>query len=207
MKYKFLILLLLIFFINTNVVAISSTKNSNQDLIDEFLETAKEYSNEIFPELENGQVLERIIKGDAFESETIIERILGLFTKEIKSVSSIAVKIIAVSIICSLLKNIQVHNNNNVGEVAFYICYLFVVTLVITSYSDISTLCVETMNKLNGFMNIIIPLFLSLMVVNGNIASVSLMQPVLILMINLVNTLIVNIEIPIIFIFSGCRIC
>ena len=200
MKYKFLILLLLIFFINTNVVAISSTKNSNQDLIDEFLETAKEYSNEIFPELENGQVLERIIKGDAFESETIIERILGLFTKEIKSVISIAVKIIAVSTICSLLKNIQVHNNNNVGEVAFYICYLFVVTLVITSYSDISTLCVETMNKLNGFMNIIIPLFLSLMVVNGNIASVSLMQPVLILMINLVNTLIVNIVIPIIFI-------
>ena len=200
MKNKFLILLLLIFFLNVNVVAISSDKNSNQNLIDEFLETAKEYSNEIFPELENGEILENIIKGDVFKSETIIERILGLFTKEIKSVISIALKIIAVSVICSLLKNIQLHNDNNVGEIAFYICYLFVVTLVITSYSDISTLCVETMNKLNGFMNTIIPLFLSLMVVNGNFVSVNLMQPVLILMINIVNTLIVDIVIPIIFI-------
>ena len=54
MKYKFLILFILILFINSKVVAISNSKNLNQNLIDEFLETAKEYSNEIFPELENG---------------------------------------------------------------------------------------------------------------------------------------------------------
>lgn len=200
MKYKFLILLLLIFFINTNAVAFSSSKTSNQNVIDEFLEAAKEYSSEIFPELENGEVLENIIKGNSFSSETIIERIFGLFTREIKALISIALKIIAVSVICSLLKNIQVHNNNNVGEIAFYICYLFVVTLVISSYSEISGICVETMNKLNGFMNTIVPLFLSLMVINGNIVSVNLMQPILLLMINIINTLIVNIIIPIIFI-------
>ena len=162
MKYKFLILLLLIFFINTNAVVFSSSKTSNQNVIDEFLEASKEYSSEIFPELENGEVLENIIKGNSFSSETIIERIFGLFTREIKALISIALKIIAVSVICSLLKNIQVHNNNNVGEIAFYICYLFVVTLVISSYSEISGICVETMNKLNGFMNTIVPLFLSL---------------------------------------------
>ena len=83
MKYKFLILFILILFINAKVVATSNSKNLNQNLIDEFLETAKEYSNEIFPELENGEVLEKIIKGDAFKTENIIERILGLFTKEI----------------------------------------------------------------------------------------------------------------------------
>lgn len=200
MKYKFIIFFIILLLVNTNTVATSIPSNSDESLIDEFLDTAKEYSNEIFPELENGEVLDKIIKGEAFKSETIVERILNIFTKEIKSVISIVIKIIAVSVICSLLKNIQVHNNNNVGEIAFYICYLFVVTLVITSYSDISTICVETMNKLNGFMNTIIPLFLSLMLVNGNIVSVNLMQPVLLLMINLVNTLIVNIIIPIIFI-------
>lgn len=194
--FKFLFLLILLLVANSNVVAISNDEN----VINEFLDVAREYSKEMFPEIENENILDIIIKGETFEDKNLLERILGIFTSEIKIAISIALKIISVSLLCSLLKNIQVHNESNVGEVAFYICYLFVVTLAISSYSDISKLCVEAMNKLTNFMNLITPLFLSLMVANGNIVSVKFIQPILVVIISLVNTIIVKIIIPIIFI-------
>ncbi len=193
--FKFLICLILLLTFDVPVIAIE--KDSN---ITEFIDVAKSYSKEIFPELENENILDVLIEGSAFEKEKITGRILDIFTSEIINAISIALKIISVSVLCSLLKNIQVHNKNNVGEVAFYICYLFVVTLAITSYSDISNLCVEAMSKLTSFMNLTTPLFLSLMIANGNILSVKFIQPMLVIIINLVNTLIVKLIIPIIFI-------
>ena len=192
---KFLICLILLLIIDVPVIA--AEKDSN---ITEFLDVAKEYSKEIFPELENENILDVLVEGNAFEKEKVTERILNIFTSEIKSTISIAIKIISVSVLCSLLKNIQVHNKNNAGEVAFYICYLFVVTLAITSYADISNLCMESMTKLTSFMNLTTPLFLSLMIANGNILSVKFIQPMLMIIINLVNTLIVKLIIPIVFI-------
>lgn len=193
--FKFLICLIIFLFVDSSVFGIE-----NDSTINEFLDTAKEYSKEIFPELENKNILDALVKGDAFEEGKITERIINIFAKEIKNVIAITFKIISVSVICSVLKNIQVHNKSSVGEVAFYICYLFVVTLAINSYSDIAKLCVEAMTKLTNFMNIITPLFLTLMITNGNILSVKFIQPVLIVIINLVNSLIIKVIIPIIFI-------
>lgn len=199
MKYKFVFFLMMILiFLNSSVSA--NFEQTEKSMIDDFIDTAKEYSSEIFPELAEEDVLQNVIQGKIFENKNIFQKVTGIFTREIKDVISISFKIIAVSLLCSLLKNIQVHNQNNVGEIAFYICYLFVVTLVINSYSNVSTICVNSMNKVNDFMNTIVPLFFSLMLANGNIFSANLMQPVLIIMINIVNTLIVNIIMPIIFI-------
>ncbi len=200
MKYKIIAFLIIIIFLNSNVSATNNFKQSGTSVIDDFVDTAKEYSTELFPELEEKDVLQSIIDGKTFETQNIFKKVLGIFTNEIKSAISISFKIIAVSLLCSVLKNIQVHNKNNVGEIAFYICYLFVVTLVINSYSNISTICTSSMNKVTKFMNTIVPLFFSLMIANGNIVSVNLMQPILIIMINIVNTLIVNVIIPIVFI-------
>ncbi len=192
---KFLICLIVLLFVDSFVLGIEYDSTINK-----FLDTAKEYSKEIFPELGNENILEAMMEGEAFKGEKITERIINLFTLEIKDAISISLKIISVSVLCSLLKNIQAHNKSSVGEVAFYICYLFVVTLAINSYSDISKLCVDAMTKLTNFMNLITPLFLSLMVANGNILSVKFIQPILVVMVNVVNSLIVKLIIPIVFI-------
>ena len=153
---KFCVCLILLLTVDSLIFGVDKDSTIN-----EFLDTAKEYSKEMFPELENENILEVLIKGEAFESEKVIERILNIFVEELKAAIAISFTIISVSVLCSLLKNIQVHNKSNVGEVAFYICYLFVVTLAINSYSDISKLCVESMSRLTSFMNLITPLFLS----------------------------------------------
>lgn len=86
------------------------------------------------------------------------------------------------------------------SETAFYVCYLFIVILLIRSYTEMIHLCGETISSLSKFMNLLIPLVLSLLVANGSVATVGIMQPVLLLMISIINTIISKLILPILFI-------
>lgn len=145
-------------------------------------------------------MLEKIIAGDAFNAKNILNRILDIFIGEIKTSMKIIFVIIGVSLLCSILTNIQSSFGGRVSEIAFYVCYLFIVILIINTYTDIISICRETIINLNEFMNLLIPLILSLLVVNGNIVSVGMMKPVLLIMVSIINTLVSNFILPIIFI-------
>lgn len=168
--------------------------------VDKFMNDIKEYSQDILPELQDEDLLDKIISGNAFDKKDILNRILNNFLSEIKNNMSIIFTIIAVSILCSVLKNIQSSFGGNVSEVSFYVCYLFIVILIISSYTDIVSVCRDTIVKLNDFMNVLIPLILALLVANGNLVSVGMMQPVLLIMISVINILVSSIILPIIFI-------
>ena len=85
------------------------------------------------------------------------------------------------------------------SEIAFYVCYLFIVILIVTSYTDIIGICSETIQKLNDFMNLLIPLILALLVVNGSIVTVGMLQPVLLVIISMINFTISKIILPVLF--------
>ena len=80
------------------------------------------------------------------------------------------------------------------------VCYLFITILIIASYTDIVSLCKDTITKLNDFMNMLIPLVLGLLVANGSIVSVSILQPILLVMTSTINVIVANVILPIIFI-------
>ncbi|MBQ9279821.1 MAG: stage III sporulation protein AE [Clostridia bacterium] len=90
--------------------------------------------------------------------------------------------------------------DGNVSEIAFYVCYLFIVILIITSYTDIIGICEETIHQLGDFMNILIPLILALLVANGNIATVGMLKPVLLVMISFINVIVSKFILPVLFI-------
>ncbi len=195
-----------IFFLFVFLVIPQMCFASNQIDIENFLIDASKYATDIMPELNNKELLNEVISGKAFNVENILVRILNIFVGDIRESFNLIFTIIAVSILCSILKNIQQDSNTTVSEVAFYVCYIFIVILVINSFTEIIATCRETIIKLNDFMNILIPLILTLLVTNGNIASVGMMQPVLLLMTSLINILISSIALPIIFISTMMNI-
>ncbi len=173
---------------------------NNEFNIDAFLNNIKTYGTEIFPELEEQNIIEKVVKGDAFSSKNIFEKIINIFTIEIKSALHLIFTIIAVSILCSILKSIQSSFGGSVSEIAFYVCYLFIVILIINSYTEIISICTTTITKLNDFMNLLIPLILALLTANGSITSVGVMKPVLLVMTTVINVLVSKVILPIIFI-------
>lgn len=200
MKFKIIIFLIFLFQFNSAVFAADKNYIANENTnINNFLNAAKDYVSEDFMELDSESVLSKIAEGTLLKDKKIPQKIIDILIGEVKSSISIAIKIIAISILCSLIKNIQANNESGAGELAFYACYLCVFILAISSYSQMSKLCAETMNNLTDFMNILTPLIFSFLAINGSITSVTLLQPILILMTNITSGLISKIILPIIF--------
>lgn len=168
--------------------------------ISTFLNETKQYTADFFPELNSQNLVDELTNGAKIDSKNLVNKIINIFIGKIKENAKIIFSIIAVSILCSILKNIQSSFGGNVSEIAFYVCYLFIIILIIASYTDIVSLCKDTITKLNDFMNMLIPLVLGLLVANGSIVSVSILQPILLVMTSTINVIVANVILPIIFI-------
>lgn len=168
--------------------------------ISTFLNETKQYTADFFPELNSQNLVDELTNGTKIDSKNLVNKVINIFIGKIKENAKIIFSIIAVSILCSILKNIQSSFGGNVSEIAFYVCYLFITILIIASYTDIVSLCKDTITKLNDFMNMLIPLVLGLLVANGSIVSVSILQPILLVMTSTINVIVANVILPIIFI-------
>lgn len=170
--------------------------------LNEFIEEIKNYSNEYFPELADEKFLNNLINGNIQESDSnIFEKIFNSLIGEFQANIFLILKIIGIAILCSMLKNIQTNfSETGISDVAFYTCYLIVVTLIITTFTNIITLCGDTVSKLSSFMNMIVPLVFALIAITGNIATISFLQPVIIGMITFIAYLLNKIILPIIYI-------
>lgn len=195
-KYPKIIIsiLLMIFLTNSFVFA------SDVDL-KEYINELKSYGTEAFPEIYEDKFIEELLSGKVnIESESIIERILNIFIKEIRTSMKLVFKIITISIFCAIIKNLQSSNENGVSEVAFYVCYIVISTLIINSFVNVVELCQNTVKTLNSFMGVLIPIIIIYLTISGHITLVSTLQPVLIGMITLISNVVSNILIPIILV-------
>ena len=129
---------------------------------------------------------------------SLIEKVSNIFFKEIKNTIKIMFSIMAVSILCGVLKNIQSSFGGNVSEIAFYVCYIFIVILIINSYTEVVTLCTLTISRLTNFLKLLTPLILGLLISNGSITTVGTLKPVLLLMMSAIDIIISKVILPII---------
>lgn len=132
----------------------------------DFVNDIKEYSNEYFPELNNDNFINELISGNiSLNDMKLFERIFYSFVGEFRNNISLILKVVGIAILCSVLKNIQSSfGNTGVSEIAFYVCYILIVILIITSFTSIVDLCRTTILKLSDFMKLLLPLIIALIV-------------------------------------------
>ena len=142
------------------LICIFSSVQAESDL-KSYIDQMKEYGTELFPEIEEEDFIESLTTGKVkIDSKTFIDRILNLFIKEIKNSLKLMFKILAICIFCGIIKSIQASSENGVSEVAFYVCYLMIAILIITSFMQVVSLTKDTIKSLNAFMGIIIPIII-----------------------------------------------
>ena len=193
MKKVFLILIIILFI---TPVAFCTDINLN-----DFSNEMKKYSNEFFPELEDENFITSVMSGKANFEKGLFQKITDIFLNEFKTNISLVVKIVGIAILCSILKNIQSSfGESGTSEIAFYVCYILVVLLIVTSFTNVIDLCRDTISNISALMKLLVPLIISLIVATGNVTTVAMLQPVLISMIALITNLLSNLVLPAIFI-------
>lgn len=195
--------------ISNNTVQIDENEISNQEEIfgiSSFIQNSKQYTGNFFDDIDIGEILNSAIKGEV-DNTTIYKKILNKLGNEVQiGIKSLAC-ILAIIIIHSILKSISESlENDSVSKLIYYVQYIAIITIIMGNFSDIIKLVKETTTNLIGFMNTLIPVLISLMVYTGSITTTSILEPIILFMINFIGNLIQDILIPVILIITSISI-
>lgn len=174
--------------------------------IQEFIEQSQKYTEKSMPEIDLNNLLTTAISG-GIDNVKFLKLLLGILGKEVLNSAAILSSIIVIIVIHSILKNISDGlGNTGVSQVAYYVQYIMIVTLVMTSFSQIIIMVKESIQNLVSFINLLIPILITLMVTTGNMVSATTIEPIILLMITVIGNFIVNIVIPIVLISTALGI-
>lgn len=206
---KYIIVLIVLFLIFGNIVFALDSDLSILDEQIEFLnidelekileETLRE--NDFLPRFNIKDLILDLIKGNvSFKLRDISENLVIVFFKEMKLAFSLMAKILVITIISAILTNLQsTFEKASVAELANYITYVLIAILVISSFSEAMDMARIAIERMVGFMQVILPILLALLTAQSGPNTKMLFHPMIIVTVNIIGTLIKNIIIPLIF--------
>lgn len=174
--------------------------------INSFIQNSKQYAGEFFEDIDVENILNSAIKGE-IDNSSIYKKVLNILGKEFVSGIRTLIAILGIIIIHSLLKTISDNlENDNISKMIYYVQYIAIVTIIMTNFSDIITSVKETVINLVSFMNALVPILISLMLYTGSITTSSLLEPIILFMINFIGNIIQNLLIPMTLIITSITI-
>ncbi|MCI8636779.1 MAG: stage III sporulation protein AE [Clostridia bacterium] len=169
--------------------------------IQNFLKSSKEYMGEFFEDVDVNDILQDAMKGEV-DNGSLAKRFLSLLGKEFVTSIKALGSILAIIVIHSVLKSISESlENDNISKLIYYVQYILIITIVLTSFSDIVKMVQDTTTNLVAFMNMLVPLLITLMMSTGSIATSGVIEPIILFMINFIGNMIQDVLLPLIMIF------
>ena len=189
----------------------SSYANDNQTIIEQqeefkiqdFIKNAEKFTGEFFEDIDINEILNDAIKGEV-DNSTLLKKILNILGKEVTTNIKSLVSILAIILIHSILKSISESlENNNISKLIYYVQYILIVTVIMSNFTDIIKLVQDTTENLIGFMNALVPLLITLMMYTGSITTSSVVEPIILFMINFIGNIIQNLIIPFVLVLTS----
>lgn len=163
-----------------------------QEVIDDVMENGNEFNfNDYVQRLINGE--------ESLAPSGIAKQLLNSIKGEIEANIGTFGSLVTISLIAALFTNFSMaFKNNNVSETGFYVTYLLLFGLLISSFVVASRIAAATINSLLDFMKALVPTYLmSVAFCSGTTTSLVYYEAALGL-ITLVDFVIIKIVIPMI---------
>lgn len=168
--------------------------------ISDFISTSKKYTNEALGNIDIQNIFKEAITG-RIGNRNLFNNILNVLGREMKTAISNIGIIMIVIIIHSILVTISENlGNKSVSQIAYFVEYIVIITLVLNNFSDIINMVKESITNLVGFSNCLIPLMITLMLTTGSITSAGVIKPVLLFLINFIGNFIIDFILPLVII-------
>ena len=185
----------------TNAIIDGQSNSSETEKIENQLNKYSQNGlKELIPEFDPQKIMNKVATGKfEFSFSGIANKVLSYFFKEIYINIDILIKLIVLVVFCSILKNLQTSFlSDSVGELAFYVCYIVIVSVMIVSLNIVLSLGNGIIDDMVNFMHATIPVLITLLVSGGNLTSAGVFQPILIMIVETCATLIKNFLLPLI---------
>ena len=176
-----------------------TTKKGLEDLYDYI--NKRKTDIELMNELNPSEYVKSYIKngkGNITVSE-ISKALISLLFKEVNGVLAMVISIIAIALICSLLKNLQgAFSSKGVSEIAFYACYSIIVMILSRSFSI--SVAKEVIVDVSDFMAAILPILVTMVSLAGGITEAATIDPIVMGAVVIIPRIYSSIIIPLILI-------
>lgn len=201
---KIILIFVLVLMIPSKVFAETEeeimTSTQEKFNISGFIKEAEEYSGDFFEDVNLTDMFNEAIQGK-INNQTIYKKVIILLGQEVSSSLKTLISILVIIVIHGILKSITDSlENSNVSQIIYFVQYILIVTLIMSNFTEIIKLVKETSNNLVGFINVLIPLLLTLMVYTGNIATSTILEPIILCASNFIGNIIADVLIPIVLI-------
>lgn len=186
----------------------SAILQSQQDSlnISSFLKEVEKYTSSTFEDVDVGELFSSALTGNV-DNGKLFKSVLTLLGKEVTSSITVLGSIIVIIVIHSILKSISEGlENKSISQITYYVQYILIVTLIMTNFTQILNMIKESIQNLVGFMDCLIPILMTLILTTGSIASVSMLQPILLFIITFVGNFINGIILPLVLISTALGI-
>lgn len=165
--------------------------------INDFIESSKSFIDENFGNnIDVKSVYDNLLNGE-FGGLLDILNVENILEKEFSNIFSVVGIVLIIICINSLFKSIlESLNNSSASQNLYFVQYLLISTLLINAFMPILEMTKNTITSLIGFMNLYIPVLILLIITTGNFVTSSAIEPVLLIMIEVIGNIVINIIIP-----------
>lgn len=166
--------------------------------ISEFANTMKEFESELIDT--NYEDMINSIKEGKFEFDysKIFGNIGKFLMKEVKGNIGLAIEIILISLIMGLLDNLKSSfSSEGVSKISFYVCYILLITLLLSSFTGIYNIAKNFIGNINEFTNVLTPIIVGLVAATGGITASTVIYPVIAFFSQFITVFISNFLLPI----------
>ena len=211
MKIKIISYIFLFFFIFTIIPMTISYANNEETLkeqqeelgIQDFIKNSKQYAGDFLEDLEIQDIFESAIQGK-IDNSSILKKIVNLLgsevVKSLKAIGSILIIIVIHAVLKSISESLE---NDGIAKLIYYTQYILIITIIMTNFSDIVKMVQDTTTNLVAFMNMLVPILITLMMYTGSMVTSGVIEPIILFMINFIGNMIQNIIIPLVLIFTS----
>lgn len=191
-----LTLLIVLFNVNMGVAAAVSTDDVDytqiQEVIDDIMDSKKSINFRDY--------VDRLMKGEeGFSLSSIGNQLIQTVKSNIKGHIDTFARLITIALVAAIFTNLSTaFKNNQVAETGYYITYLLLFSLLISSFIEASVIAASTIGQILDFMKALVPAYcISVGFCTGSATSMVYYQAALGI-ITLADIILVNIVIPMI---------
>lgn len=179
-------------------------------------ETQTEFTQDYLKELEevdeatedylNGtsfsELVKKILSGEiSFSVDGVKDQLMEMAFGEIRTQGKLAMQLLTVSILAAILRQLSASfANKEVGEMGFYVCYMILIAVILTTFFEITEAFVERVEQTADIFSVMLPVFLALSASSGNLTQTALMGPTLMGGCTLIAILMKTVIIPIVLV-------
>jgi stage III sporulation protein AE len=143
------------------------------------------------------------LTGPEWNFAKIGKSIMAYFLRELVFNFKLLGELLLLAMALAILQNMQhAFESETVNQIAFSLCFLVVMGLVINSFRVTFLIARGALNEMTNFMYAIIPLLFSLIAAGGGVATTAIVHPILITSIGLMGGLMNELIFPLIM-FAG----